>query len=119
MNNSSRAFTQAAHRSPWFGPGLSAAPSRGLPRSGHGEQDTAFLATPTGTPYPKPGGEQKVFIKANRQKTVRLSPHPRQQQILYDAHLSRGRFFLLAPARRQRAKFGGGAGVIKNDPASI
>src|SRR5215510_13045181 len=119
MNNSSRAFTQAAHRSPWFGPGLSAAPSRGLPRSGHGEQDTAFLATPTGTPYRQHRAGPKGFIKANRRKNVRLCRLPRQQAIPYDAQPFRERSFLLDPARRQRAKLWGRARVIKNDPASI
>jgi hypothetical protein len=122
MNNSSRAFTQAAHRA----------------QSQHGSAQAYQLRLAEGfldrvtvnriphswqrqqvRPIANTELDQRALLKLIDEKTFGFADYRGNRQYLTIAQPFRERSFLLDPARRQRAKLWGRARVIKNDPASI
>ena len=88
------------------------------------EQDTAFLATATkdGAPYIQHRGGPKGFIKVIDDKTLGFADYRGNRQYITLANLSENDhayLFLLDPARRQRIKLWGRAGVVENDAALV
>ncbi len=134
MNNASLVFTPAAQKAQAERGSAKAYASRveeGFPdkvtpelAAFIAEQDTAFLGTASaaGAPYIQHRGGPKGFIKVVDDRTLGFADYRGNRQYITLANLSendRAYLFLIDPARRQRIKLWGRAGVVENDPALV